>query len=294
MIKSFSLKITLLLIISCYFINSYASSDTLKYVFIGHPYSWAANNKVDSVVEHMDTSEFDGIWLGGDVCSEASLFKPTIEYLDETFNLSKPTNHWTLGNHDTRNYSLEWIEEHTKRPTFYGHSSQGLTVVVLDGSISPLDCEKKNQQFALIKNVCDTITTGHLIFLIHHGITVDVPGVTPPNVYGHSLHRNWLANCDDENASYADAIYPMLVDVESKGVQVYHVMGDVGANRKSFYEQSTDGIDYFGSGINNSYNIQFGIPIEEEDLVLIFKHIPSENKLLWEFVELNSLKSYDD
>lgn len=70
--------IIIILLLLC-FNNSFASTDTLKYVFIGHPYDWSINSKVDLVVENMDTSEFDGIWLGGDFCSEASLYKSTID-----------------------------------------------------------------------------------------------------------------------------------------------------------------------------------------------------------------------
>ena len=159
----------------------------------------------------------------------------------------------------------------------------------MNGTISPLDCENLNKQYKIIKDVCDTISSGYLIFLIHHGITSNVPGVPIPSTYGHSNLKPWMANCYDDSASYADAIYPMLVDVEKRGVEVLHIMGDVGSGPKSFYCVSDDGIEYFGSGINNSYNINLGIPITAPDLVLVFKHVLSTNELSWEFVELNDL-----
>lgn len=284
---------TLIIIIAILFgSNGFTQSDTLKYIFLGHPYLWGNSQKIDTRVENIDTSEYNGIWLGGDVLSEASLYYSNFEYLDRLFNLSKPTNHWTLGNHDSRNRNREWYSEFTKRPSYYAYSQNGLTTIVMDGNISPLDCENLDKQYAMIKGVCDTITQGHLMFLIHHGIAIDVPGVKNPSGYGHSALKNWMGNCDADTATYIKTIYPMLVELESKGVNVMHVMGDVGAYKKSYHAVSDDGIDYFGSGINNSYNVLKNLPITEPDLVLIFKHIPKEQKMTWEFVELNNIKSY--
>jgi len=81
----------------------------------------------------------------------------------------------------------------------------------------------------------------------------------------------------------------MLVNAENRGVNVLHIMGDVGANDKSYHGVSDDGVEYFGSGINNSKNLYYGLPISDPDLVLVFKHILSTNELTWEFVPLNDL-----
>lgn len=264
------------------------SKDTLTYIFLGHIYQYGSGgDRVDYRIEKMDLSRFDRIWLGGDVCSEASLEYSTLAYINKLFDLGKPGNHWALGNHDTRNGNLEWIREFTGRPTYYAYNENGITTIVINGTITPLDCENLNKQFKMIENVCDTISTGYLIFLVHHGIYTDVPGIPNPPVYGQSHLKSWIANCYDDSAAYIDAIYPMLINVENKGVEVLHIMGDVGDNY--FYGISDDGIEYFGSGINNSSNMNLGIPITSPDYVLVFKHVVSTNELTWEFVELNSL-----
>ena len=64
------------------------------------------------------------------------LYYSNFEYLDSLYNLSKASNHWTLGNHDSRNGNLEWYSEFTKRPTYYTHTTEGLTIIVMDGNIS--------------------------------------------------------------------------------------------------------------------------------------------------------------
>ena len=157
----------------------------------------------------------------------------------------------------------------------------------MDGNISPLDCENLNKQFDMISNVCDTISKGYLIFLVHPAINQDVPGLEGKS-YAHVKIKNWNANCYSDSASYKDLIYPMLVEAENRGVEVIHIVGDVGMWQKSFHIVSNDGIDYLGSGINNSYNMLTGKPITGTDKLLVFKHILSTNKLTWKFIELNS------
>jgi len=265
-------------------------ADTLKYAFFGHTYLWGGGGvRVDERIENMDMSQFDRVWLGGDICSEASLDYSTLEYINSVYGIDQPGNHWTLGNHDSRNGNMEWIEEITGRPLYYAHYENNLTTIVLNGNISPLDCENLNKQYQMIQNVCDTINSGHLMILVHHGIYENVPGVANPGSYGHSQLANWMANCYDSPADYLHTIYPMLVEVENRGVHVMQIMGDVGANLKSYHGISDDGIEYFGSGINNSYNVYYNIPITDPDLILVFTHILSTDELSWEFVELNDL-----
>ena len=264
--------------------------DTLKYAFFGHTYQWGGGGiLVDYRIENLDMSQFDRVWLGGDICSEASLDYSTLTYINTVFGIDQAGNHWALGNHDTRNGNMEWIEEITGRPSYYAHYENSVTTIVINGNISPLDCENLNKQYEMIENVCDTINSGHLIILVHHGIYENVPGVANPSFYGHSQHANWMANCYDEPADYLHTIYPMLVEVESRGVHVMQIMGDVGSNSKSYHGISDDGIEYFGSGINNTYNMYYDIPITSPDLILVFKHVLLTNEITWEFVELNDL-----
>ena len=57
-----------------------AQTDTTKYLFLGHIYQfYTAGDKVDERIEQMDLSGYDGIWLGGDVCSESLINYSTLE-----------------------------------------------------------------------------------------------------------------------------------------------------------------------------------------------------------------------
>jgi hypothetical protein len=248
------------------------------------------SDQTDVRLEMANFSAYKHIWLGGDICGETSLKSSTIQSISDLFNLSKPGNHLTYGNHDIRNGNVEWFKEITGKDPYYAYSEDnGLTVIVLNGLISPLDCDNINKQYWLIKNVVDTIQSGHLVFLVHTGIYSEVPGVLNPSIYGHSQFDHWRANCFDSAATYLNTIYPMLVALELKGVQVKHIMGDVGASRKTYYGISDDGVEFFGSGLNNSYDeIMDGTAILK-DSVLLFKHVPDINYLDWEFIPVSDL-----
>jgi hypothetical protein len=264
-------------------IIAYSQPDTIRYIFIGHCYQEKTDgSKVDYRLEKMDFSPYAGIWLGGDVCSEASLKYSTLQYIDRLFDLSNPLTFWALGNHDTRNGNLDWIQQFTRRPSFFANYYKGITEIVLNTNILPNNCFLLDKQFEMIKNVCDTIQkSSHLILLMHHGIWNNVPGIPPnPANYAHSSLLYWNANCYDVNSNFVNAVYPLLVKVQKRGIQVICVMGDVGATAKKFDYLSDDGIHFLGCGLYHN---------SPDDYVLIFSHIPSQRKLIWKFVLLNSL-----
>lgn len=92
----------------------------------------------------MSMSCFHQVWLGGDVCAETTADASTLNYLDGLFDLKSPQTHWTLGNHDVRNGSLDWITAATGRPTYYAAYINDITLLVLNSSLahaSVFDCQ---------------------------------------------------------------------------------------------------------------------------------------------------------
>jgi len=238
------------------------AQDTASYIFIGHCYQYnTAGDKVDYRIEQLDFSAYDGIWLGGDVCSEAMLNYTTIQYIDSIFNLGNPETHWTLGNHDARNGNWEWYNEFTNRNTFYTYTSHGITRIVMNTNIHPIDCESLDKQDQMISDVCDTIQqSDYLILLMHHGLWKNVPGLPIPGSYAQSDLEFWNANCYDVESYFVTHIYPMLLEVKNRGVEVICILGDMGSGPKVFDMFSDDGIHFLGCGLYHN---------EPEDMVLI-------------------------
>ncbi|TKG91138.1 hypothetical protein EYV94_22295 [Puteibacter caeruleilacunae] len=269
------------------------SGEQETYLFVGHPYKWhTRGDKVDERLEVMDLKErFDGIWLGGDVCSEALLKYTTVEYMDRVFDLKNPMTFFVMGNHDARNGNWEWLEQATGRKTYYAHYHKGVTYLVINTNLTPAHCEELDEQYEIISNVCDTInSSSHLVVFTHHGVWNNIPGLPKPTNYAHSGLEYYNFNCDDVESTFEKAIYPKLIDVHARGVEVVCLIGDMGGNKKKVDKKCDNGIYFLGCGLNNSkYKNIFEYLKQEDDLVLVFTHIPGKRSLTWDFVPLNEL-----
>jgi len=261
---------------------SMQAQGTFQYLFVGHCYQWGSGGtKVDYRIEQLDKSNYEGIWLGGDVCSEALLNYSTVQYIDSLFDLGNPETHWALGNHDARNGNWEWYSEFTGRMTYYAYASNSITRIVMNTNIVPVNCEALNGQYEMISNVCDTISKSkYLILLMHHGIWKGVPGLPSPGIYAQSNLVYWNANCDSVDTPFNKTIYPKLLSVKNRGIEVICILGDMGAGPKKFDMESDDGIHFLGCGLYHN---------EPDDNVLIFSQQLPDYNLSWQFVNLDSL-----
>ena len=279
------LTILFLLFYSCHL---WAQKDTIKYFFAGHTYKWfTPGNKVDERLELIDFGQYEGVWLGGDVCSEALLEYETLEYIDALFDLKHPNTHWAMGNHDARNGNWNWLQELQGRKTYYTSSYKGISYMVLNTNLTPYDCEQLDDQYRTIKYLCDTIqNSSHLIFLMHHGIWHDIPGLPNPIAYAQSSLTYYSFNCYNKNSTFSNEIYPMLKEVKARGIEVILILGDMGSKMVEF--TSDDGIHFLGTGLNRSkYPDPEELATMPKDWIIEFKHVPEERKLEWEFIDLD-------
>jgi len=262
--------------------SMYGQESVVKFIFIGHCYQpYTDGDKVDYRLEEFDFSDFNGVWLGGDVCSEAMLNYSTVQYIDTIFDLGNADTHWALGNHDARNGNWEWCEEFTGRKTYYAYSDDGITRIVMNTNIVPTNCEMLNDQYDVISAVCDTISvSSHLILLMHHGLWRDIPGLPQPSTYAQSDLIYWNANCDSVNTRFVDVIYPKLLEVKQRGIDVICILGDMGATYKKFDVYSTDSIRFMGCGLYHN---------EPEDNVLFIEQQTVNAPLQFRFHNLDSL-----
>ena len=261
---------------------SLQAQESIQYLFVGHCYQRGSHGtKVDYRIEQLDKSVYQGIWLGGDVCSEAMLEYSTVKYIDSLFDLGSSETHWALGKHDARNGNWEWYSEFTGHKTYYAYSSHGITRIIMNTNIVPVNCEMLNDEYNMISNVCDTISkSDYLILLMHHGIWKDVPGLPSPGIYAQSNLKYWNANCDSVNTQFNKTIYPKLLKVKNRGIEVICILGDMGSGPKKFEMDSDDGIHFLGCGLY--YN-------EPDNNVLTFTYNLKEHALTWQFDNLDSL-----
>ena len=273
-----------------------------RYLFIGHPYDWQDEEKVDPRLERLNYADYDQIWLGGDVCSATTKEESTVAYLDSIFNLSSSRIHWTLGNHDVKYGNVQYITQRTNRKTFYAGFVDDFTLLVLNTNLFHFhasnppqkNCGEKEAQLNLIKNVVDTIShSSHLVILHHAAILNELKKddqFNIPDAFNTNFY-NIRADCD--STSYlTEWLYPKLKKVQERGVKVMLIGGDLGMRAKEYSFTTPDGVALLGSGINNSLNLKYApeyVTNFDKDKVLILRRSLWRKTLDWEFVLLEAL-----
>jgi hypothetical protein len=264
-------------------------TQTLKFLFTGHTYDWGASGgtKVDSRIEKLDLKSYDGIWLGGDICANTSLDPKTWNYLDNIFNLKNPWTHVALGNHDYRDDNLHLYYSAKGKPDFYTSNIQSMVFSVINTNLNASNCELLDKQFEMLETVTDTIEdASHYILLMHHQIFDNIPGLS--DFTSNGVCSNYQITCTGKERNFDERLYPKLVDLQNKGIQVVLLVGDTGWHKGGHW-QCEAGIDFIASGINNSY-YRSKAPEQlnriERDKIVEFEFDVKLKKLNWQFVEL--------
>ena len=275
------------------------------YLFLGHPYRWVeSGDRIDPRVEALPLDTYDQLWLGGDICAKTTAQPGTLAYLDSLFQFENGNVHWAWGNHDVKYGHEEWIEATTGRPDYYAEWLDGLLLVVLNTNLlqwpnanPPAEfCRRMEEQFALLEAVADTTrAASHVVILHHYGLLTDsLSGGAYSLDTVFNYYKPFLKwKCRPGDATFAQAVYPMLLRVQQRGIQVVLVAGDLGQRAKQFAWQSPQGIRFLGSGINNSADPAHApdyVTNFDPDKVLVFRHDPQERKLEWNFQDLDSLR----
>ena len=256
-------------------------------LFLGHIYE--KYNTIAPRLEPIDFNRFSQIWLGGDICAETTKEKEIVTYLDDLFDLGAATTHWAVGNHDVRNGNLEWITEATGRGLYYTHHENGLTLLIINTNIQRQECEELEAQYALFRQVCDTITeSSHLIIMTHHVIWGEIErAVNGANDAANGLLSTFRSRCQDSLGSQFHRLwYPDLVKVQERGVQVICLAGDFGQKASAYEYETVHGIWFLGNGLNKGIINNHRDP---NDMVLFFKHDPALRSLIWQFVKVDLL-----
>lgn len=273
------------------------------YLFLGHPYDWRSENRIDTRIEALALDTFDGIWLGGDVCARSSKADETLIYLDSLFDLDGDNTHWALGNHDIMEGDQKQILNYTKRPEFYVDWQDDLCLLVLNTNYfwhhewtGPQEnCDRRADQLRFIENVCDTLSlaASHLIVLHHHGLFNDKKTSTSGDtLLLNNINPMRIQTHCDPLSDFSAEFYDRFAAVQSRGIQVVLVSGDVGMVSKGYDIETPAGIRLLGSGINNSLDKDYVpdyVTNLNPDTILIFEHYPAKRQLNWLFLPLDSL-----
>jgi len=204
-----------------------------------------SNTEYNADFYTVDFSKYQIRLLGGDLAKNSSADVSVMDTLHVFFDLDHANTLWALGNHDYDD--LQVVADYTNRPAFYAHHFQGITFLVLDTQEDWSNFS--GAQLELITQVTDTIEHSGALILLQHKLTwlydnpVMASEVTPNGGEGSCFH------CINPNNFYAD-VYPRLVEVEERGIQVYCLAGDLGFHDKTYHHLDSAGIDFLACGMN--------------------------------------------
>jgi len=248
-----------------------------KYLHLSHTRT-NTNPKMDSVIETIDYSKYDMLWLGGDLAKSTSISKKAISHVDSIFNLGSTNTLWSLGNHDYKKLNL--VKKHTKRLPYYSYHKNGITFLILDTQDSLSNIVGK--QMKLVKKVLDTIDQSSHLVILHHKL-IWMSGNQELETRIKKTSNGKLGDCFhciNPNNFYTD-IYPLLLKAKQKGIGVICIGGDIGFKSKEFEYKTPEGIYFLASGIEFNHN--------SENKGLVFEHDILSKKLKWDFVILPKL-----
>ncbi len=247
-----------------------------EYLHVSHTRT-NSNPDMDSVVEQLDYKKYDVLMLGGDLAQLTSDDDTTMQHVDSIFNIGNDNTLWSLGNHDYTD--LARVQSFTNRSPYYAYYKNGITFIVLDTQDSLSNIV--SQQKIFFDAVVDTIQfSSHLIVLHHKLIWMYGDSYLEPQIPSVSnAPVGSCFYCINPNNFYSE-VYPKLLSVKSRGIEVICIGGDIGFNAKSFSHKTSEGIYFLASGINAGSN---------SNKALFFRHDVYNRKLIWEFKLLSDL-----
>jgi len=217
------------------------------------------------------------LWLGGDLAYLTSADDETMTRVDSIYGIANPNTLWALGNHDYTD--LNRIEKFTNRPAYYSTNQNGITLVVLDtqDSLSNIVGAQKD----LLLEVLDSIEESSHLIILHHKLIwmYDNDDLEPQITSVSNGDFGTCIYCLNPN-NFNSEIYPELVKVKERGVEVICIGGDIGKYTNKFEYLTSEGIYFLASGINSG---------EENNKALTFYHDLITKSLTWNFKLLTEL-----
>ncbi|MFT4762575.1 MAG: hypothetical protein ACI9XO_003594 [Paraglaciecola sp.] len=250
------------------------NQETKSYLHLSHTRT-AANPAVVLDIENLDFTDFDMLWLGGDMAQATSMDEETMLYIDSIFDIGSTNTLWALGNHDYPN--LDRIQNFTNRPAYYSFHQNGLTFIVLDtqDNYSKITGDQK----LLFDSVMDTLENSSHLILLHHKLIwmVDQAELEPQIPAVSNGEFGTCFYCLNAN-NFQSEIYPRLLEAKQNEIEVICIGGDIGFNTNEFEFTTADSIHFLASGLSSN---------ADENQAILFQHNLETKSLTWEFQRLS-------
>lgn len=248
-----------------------------QYLHIAHTYITLKPYFLTGVAE-IDYNKYELLLLGGDMAYQTTIDSATIEYTNQIFDIANENTLWSIGNHDLVNQP-ELLPSYTNKPSYYTKKYNNISFAVLNTQDSQSDII--GNQLQMLKELTDTLSTSTHLIVMHHKL-LWLAGHETLEAKIESISNGKLGDCNyclQCNNFYQD-VYPLLEQVQKRGIQVICVAGNIGNRVDKFEYQTEEGIYFLASGMNEKRKTNYG---------LVFDHQVEKGQLNWSFVKLKNL-----
>ena len=152
--------------------------------------------------------------------------------------------------------------------------------MVLDSELNRNDI--LGEQLEMVEEVADTLRSVKYLFVLTHKLiwmegNPDLEDQIDQVTNGGSGSCSY---CVSPNNFYDD-VYPKLLELKDRGIQIICVAGDLGFKAKEFDYLSPDGVRFLASGIDHRDN---------DNLALVFNYVSTDSiPMTWRFELLENL-----
>ncbi|WP_299684993.1 hypothetical protein [uncultured Dokdonia sp.] len=258
-----------------------------SYIYVAHT-RINSNDGLYDKVYGIDFSSYDMTLLGGDLSmSSFSRKKVILPHLDSVFDFKSPNTLWSVGNHD--NVSNKRFYETTLKNKFHLYQRDDVTFITLNSqdSLSSIVGNQKNFLFSVL----DTIQTRSVLIMTHKLIFMnDHPVLDKKISKVCNANKGDCFHCHNPNNFYT-TVYPKLLEVKKRGIQVLWVGGDLGYKTSEFEYVDDQGIVFLGNGFwfKKDWN-KVLLFSKAKDTDLSYEFIPIDSLLKNQEASLKSLK----
>lgn len=249
-------------------------SDTSSFIYISHTRS-GIEDSLYRPIYHIDFNSFDLTLLGGDLALDTFGHDTITAHLDQVFNFKSPSVLWSIGNHDLTT-DVKW-KEYTLKKKYHKAVYNDVTFIALDSQDSLSSIVGDQKDFLL--TTLDSINTSSVIIMTHKLIFMNNHPVMDAMIATTcNANKGDCYYCHNDNNFY-DVVYPKLLDVKNRGIEVIWVGGDLGYKTSEFEYIDEEGIVFLGNGLWHP---------KEWNKVLIFLK-ERQDPIRYRFVSLDSI-----
>ncbi|MEP0264853.1 hypothetical protein [Dokdonia sp.] len=269
--KGFLLIVFMLVVVSCKQPSVETSS---SFIYIAHT-RVKTNDSVYKKVYDIDFSKYDMTLLGGDLAWSSFSGKTITPHLDSIFDFKNPNTLWSVGNHD--NTSDKKFYATTLREKYHAYQRDDVTFITLNSQDSLSSIVGKQKDFLF--SVLDTLQTSSVLLMSHKLIFMNdhpVLDARIPKVC--NANKGDCYHCHNPN-NFQKEVYPKLLELKNRGVQVTWVGGDLGYKTSEFEYVDDQGIIFLGNGL--------WYPKDWNKVLLFSKR--KDKPLDYEFVHIDTL-----